>query len=38
MIYQGFAQDSFWTGLSLDKLPVEQVKAVIAKELAQSHQ
>lgn len=34
MIYQGFAQDSFWTGKTLDQLPVEQVKAVIAKELA----
>jgi quinate dehydrogenase len=37
MIYQGFAQDSFWTGKGLDELPVEQVKAVIAKELAKSH-
>lgn len=34
MIYQGFAQDTFWTGKRLDELPVEQVKAVIAKELA----
>lgn len=36
MIYQGFAQDSLWTGKTLKELPVEQVKAVIANELAKT--
>lgn len=33
MIYQGFAQDTYWTGKPLAELPVEEVKAVIAKKL-----
>ena len=37
MIYQGFAQDSFWTGKRTDELPKEQVKAVIAEQLAKPH-
>jgi len=37
MIYQGFAQDTCWTGRTLADLPVEAVKAAIAKKLSSAH-
>ena len=36
MIYQGFAQDTYWTGRTLADLPVEEVKAAIAKQLSKT--
>lgn len=36
MIYQGFAQDTFWTGKGLPDLPVEEVKKVIHDHLAKT--
>ncbi|KAF2157181.1 hypothetical protein K461DRAFT_283896 [Myriangium duriaei CBS 260.36] len=36
MIYQGLAQDQLWTGKSLEELPVDTVKKVIADELAKA--
>lgn len=34
MLYQGFEQDRFWTGKTLEELPVKVTKEVIAAELA----
>jgi quinate dehydrogenase len=36
MIYQGFAQDTCWTGRTLADLPVEAVKAAVAKQLSKT--
>lgn len=36
MIYQGLAQDQLWLGKTLEQLPVEKVKKVIADELAKA--
>ncbi|KAI5360534.1 putative shikimate dehydrogenase substrate binding, NAD(P)-binding domain superfamily [Septoria linicola] len=36
MIYQGFAQHTLWHGRTIDQLPVEQVKKVVAHALAQA--
>lgn len=36
MIWQGLEQDRYWTGLPLEKLPVEEVKAAIAEALTKS--
>lgn len=36
MIYQGLAQSQLWTGKELSELPLEKVKAVIAKKLKES--
>jgi len=33
MIWQGLEQDRYWTGLSLDQLPIQKVQEVIAKAL-----
>jgi len=35
MLYQGFAQNMLWTGRTLDQLPVEKVKTLIAQKLKQ---
>jgi quinate dehydrogenase len=37
MIYQGLEQDKLWTGKSLEELPVDEVKTVIAAKLGQTH-
>jgi quinate dehydrogenase len=37
MIYQGFAQDTCWTGRTLADLPVEAVKAAVANKLSGTH-
>lgn len=37
MIYQGLEQDKLWTGRTLEELPVETVKTVIAAKLGQAH-
>ncbi|KIW08183.1 shikimate 5-dehydrogenase [Verruconis gallopava] len=37
MIYQGLEQDKLWTGKTLDELPKEKVKRVIAAKLGQPH-
>jgi quinate dehydrogenase len=36
MIYQGLAQDIYWTGKTLDELPVDKVRKAIGEELAKS--
>ncbi|KAK4547731.1 hypothetical protein LTR36_000689 [Oleoguttula mirabilis] len=36
VIYQGLEQDRYWTGKELSELPVQEVKEVIAKELAKA--
>ena len=36
MIYQGFAQDTCWTGRTLADLPVKEVKAAIAEQLSKT--
>jgi quinate dehydrogenase len=36
MIYQGLQQHTYWHGRTMDELPVEKVKEVIARELAKS--
>ncbi|KAM0720878.1 hypothetical protein Q7P37_003163 [Cladosporium fusiforme] len=36
MLYQGFAQDRFWTGKTLEELPVKVTKEVIAAELVKA--
>jgi quinate dehydrogenase len=35
MIYQGFEQSRLWTGRELSELPVDEVKAAVAKALAE---
>lgn len=35
LIYQGLEQDRYWTGRTLDKLPVKEVKKAIAAHLMQ---
>ncbi|CAK7221636.1 Quinate dehydrogenase [Sporothrix bragantina] len=35
LIYQGLEQDRYWTGRTLDKLPVKEVKKAIATHLMQ---
>ncbi|KAI1499016.1 hypothetical protein F5X99DRAFT_391418 [Biscogniauxia marginata] len=35
MIWQGFEQAKFWTGLAIQELPVDKVKEVIASKLSQ---
>lgn len=35
LIYQGLEQDRYWTGRTLDKLPVKEVKKAIASALMQ---
>ena len=37
MIWQGLAQESYWTGKPFAELAVEEVKAAIAKKLAGQH-
>jgi quinate dehydrogenase len=37
MIYQGLEQSMYWTGKTLDQLPVAKVKEVIAAQLKQGH-
>lgn len=36
LIWQGIEQDRYWTGKSVEELPVEEVKAAIANKVAQS--
>lgn len=36
MVYQGFEQNKFWTGKSVDEMPVERCKEVIAAKLLES--
>lgn len=36
MIYQGFEQDRLWTGKSIDQLPMQRCKEVIAAKLRES--
>lgn len=36
LIWQGIEQDRYWTGKSTEELPVEKVKAAIAKKVVQS--
>lgn len=36
MLYQGFEQDRFWTGKSLEELPIKVTKEVIGVELAKA--
>ena len=36
MIYQGFEQDRLWTGRSIDEMPVERCKEVIAAKLQEA--
>lgn len=35
MIWQGLEQDRYWTGKSIDELPVKQVQEAIAEKIAQ---
>ncbi|KIH89731.1 quinate dehydrogenase [Sporothrix brasiliensis 5110] len=35
LIYQGLEQDRYWTGRTLDKLPVKEVKKAVASHLMQ---
>ncbi|CAG7563863.1 unnamed protein product [Fusarium equiseti] len=35
LIYQGLEQDKYWTGKTLEELPVEKVNAAIAEKVAQ---
>ena len=37
MIYQGLEQSMYWTGKTLDQLPVAKVKEVIAAQLKSGH-
>ncbi|KAH0351907.1 shikimate/quinate 5-dehydrogenase, partial [Aureobasidium melanogenum] len=37
MIYQGLEQSMYWTGKTLDQLPVAKVKEVIAAQLKKGH-
>lgn len=37
MIWQGLAQDSYWTGKSIADLAIDAVKKAIAKKLAEKH-
>jgi len=37
MIWQGFEQDHVWLGMEVEEMPVEMVKTVIAKKLAEGH-